>query len=179
MEAWYALQVRSNCEALVEEALQFHRLEAYYPSREVVSPFGKIRRRSADGKQEQRLARRPFFPGYVFTRLDWEHPTFRPVVEIPQVVRVLGIHQQPIIIPDQEIESLRRLATSPIHAEVCPYLGAGDRVLVRKGPLQGVEGYVAYVKNQTRVVVSVNLLRQSACAEVEREWLEVLPAKPV
>ena len=48
---------------------------------------------------------------------------------------------------------------------------------IERGPLAGVEGILADVKGKSRLVVSINLLRRSVCAEVERTW--VRPVRPM
>jgi transcription antitermination factor NusG len=49
-----------------------------------------------------------------------------------------------------------------------PYVQVGQAVLIERGPLSGVEGILVEVKGKTRLVVSVNLLRRSVSAEVDR-----------
>jgi transcription antitermination factor NusG len=57
------------------------------------------------------------------------------------------------------------------------YLEVGQNVLIERGPLAGMEGILAEVKGRFRLVVSINLLKRSISAEVERDW--VRPIKPV
>jgi transcription antitermination factor NusG len=45
----------------------------------------------------------------------------------------------------------------------------GQRVLIEGGPLAGVNGVLAQVKDAWRVVVSVELLQRSVAVEVDRD----------
>jgi transcription antitermination factor NusG len=158
---WYALHVRSNHEHLVTEQLMGCDIDGFYPH---------VVQKSADGKRD---IERKFMPGYVFGHFDILMKT--PVVAIPQVVSILGWGRHAVPIPDGEIEAVRRIVSFPEVAPApCPYVEAGDRVRVRRGPLAGLEGYVAYSKNATRVIVSVAMLQRSISAEVDADWLELL-----
>ena len=57
-----------------------------------------------------------------------------------------------------------------------PYMQVGQAVLIERGPLAGVEGILVEVKGNTRLVVSVNLLRRSVSAEVDRHSIRPIPA---
>jgi len=48
-----------------------------------------------------------------------------------------------------------------------PFLKCGDRVRVRSGPLEGIEGILVRKKNLFRVVLSVEMLQKSVAVEVD------------
>lgn len=152
---WYALHVRSNFEKLVALQLERVGIEPFYPHLLVKS------------KDNRREVERKFFPGYVFGHFDFRDR--QPVLEIPQVVKILGWDaRHPVAIPDQEIEAVRTMVNAPVsNIEPYPYMSEGDRIQVAKGPLAGLDGFVVYVKNRARVVVSVTMLARSISAEVD------------
>lgn len=156
MERWYALQVRPQREIAVLEALVFREVLAYWPSYRV--------------KVGQHYVRKSLFPGYVFARLNLaSHPN------VPNVLRIVGAGKDPTPIPDEEISAVRRLSQSPsARPERLSDLKVGQAVKVRIGPLTGLEGYVVYLKNSTRIVVSVGLLGQAASAEVDLDAVEAI-----
>lgn len=164
---WYALQVRSCCESVVESALLTSGIEGFFPFEEVKRTRGEI-------------SRRPFFPGYVFTHLDIDNQR-RPVIAIPKVVRFVSSGLDPLVIPEEQITSVRRVAELAEELKVAPVLPSekftdGQRVLVKSGPLRGISGYVAYHKSGTRLVVAVQMLNQAVSAEVDATWLEPIQA---
>lgn len=79
-------------------------------------------------------------------------------------------------VPDEEIDAVRTIVSSPLLAKPCPYLNIGERVRVEVGPLAGVEGILLERKNDTRLVLSVNLLQRSIAIEVNLEWVK--PVNP-
>lgn len=161
---WYALHVKPQSESLVAEKLDRIGLEGYYPH--LVEKAAKNPRRSIERK---------FFPGYVFGHFAFAERGH--VTEIPQVVSILGFGTHAISIPDAEVEAVRQMVSAPAALTTvteCVYVGAGDRVRVRRGPLAGLEGYVAYAKNTARVIVSVSMLQRSISAEVDTDSLTVI-----
>lgn len=114
---------------------------------------------------------RAFFPGYVFTRVTQSDGRLN-LPMVPELVRIVGAAGQPLAIPDSEISAVAQMVKLPSALPHQPV--AGDLVLVRRGPLAGIEGVVIRVKNSTRIVVSVGLLRQGVSAEVDSDSLEVM-----
>jgi transcription antitermination factor NusG len=161
--AWFAVRVRSNHERLAAAHLRERGYEEFLPSY-------KTERRWSDRKKEivQFL-----FPGYVFCRLN---PVDRlPVLTAPGVIDLVGFGRVPSPVPDSEIEAIRRMVQSGLLVMPWPFLELGNRVLIERGPLAGVEGILDEVKGRCRLVVSVNLLQRSVSAEVDRNWVRPLP----
>lgn len=112
------------------------------------------------------------FPGYVFCRLD---PHRRlPVLTAPGVVGLVGCGKTPVPIPDHEVDRIRRMVQSGLLVTPWPFLEVGQTILIERGPLAGVEGILEEVKGRCRLVVSIDLLRRSVSAEVERTWVRPL-----
>ncbi len=55
-----------------------------------------------------------------------------------------------------------------------PFLKDGNPVRIRTGALAGIEGLLVRIKNQSRVVISVQLLQKSVSVEAELANLEAL-----
>lgn len=153
---WFALRLRSN----YERTSQAHLRERGY---EPFAPSYRVEQRWSDRvKQIEKF----LFPGYVFCRFD---PNDRlPILTVPGVVDVVGFGKSPQHIPDEEMERVRRMVESGLPIAPYPYVQVGQAVLIDRGPLAGVEGILVEVKGATRLVVSVNLLRRSVSAEVDR-----------
>jgi transcription antitermination factor NusG len=159
MLSWYALHCRSNTEEQIARHLDSCHVEAFYPHR--VSP-------AAHAKRQTILK---FFPGYLFSRFELEH---RLSIMLPQVIRIVSDGVNPAIIPDIEIESVRRICSFPDAVSVCVF-EPGKRVRIRYGPLTGAEGIVvALPKNQFKLIVSIEMLGRSICTPIDRDSVEVM-----
>lgn len=169
MEHWYALHVRSCAERIVAAALDRIEVENYFPVRPAES--GEGRSTSTIVRIDERR-RRPLFPGYVFGRFDLERK--RPIVSIPQVLRILGSGWLPIAIQDSELESVRVMAAAPVPLAEHPFLEAGQKVRVLYGPLTNVVGIFHHAKGPARIVVSISIMGRSISAEVDAGQLEAI-----
>ncbi len=162
---WFAVRVRSNYERIAELHLGDRGYERF-------SPSYKVSRQWSDRKKD---IDRFLFPGYVFCRLDYHDRL--PVLTVPGVVGLVGFGKNPAPIPDEEIERIQRMVQSGLLVKPWPFLEVGQTVLIEHGPLAGMEGILADEKGQCRLVVSVNLLRRSVAAEVDRNSVRPVPSR--
>lgn len=165
LSRWYALHVAHKHETFVSTVL---RNKGY---REFL-PVYRSRRRWSDRIAELDL---PLFPGYVFCRFD-AHDRRVPIVTTPGVIQIVGFGRTPVPIEDAEIAAIQAIVASGIPAEPWPYVQAGQRVQVRYGALEGVEGLVVESRSRHRLVVSISLLQRSVMVEIDSAW--VAPAAP-
>jgi transcription antitermination factor NusG len=157
---WYAVQTCANHEKRVLQQLGQRTVEAYLPQYESV-------RRWKDRRVRLEL---PLFPGYVFVHLALRDRL--RVLQTPSVVRLVGFGGQPAALPDQEIEALRQGLTHEMRIEPHKYLKVGQRVRVKTGPLQGLQGILVRKKNVSRFVISLDLIMRSVAAEIDVAELE-------
>ena len=90
-------------------------------------------------------------------------------------------HNPPLIIPRREMENFI-LATQNhnehlmvVNHSQCHYKG-GERVCVIDGPFKGVEGKVARVAGQQRVILSIADIGLIATAYIPSAFIQILPA---
>ena len=119
----------------------------------------------------------PLFPCYVFIRGGLDRQL--QILSTPGVFTVVGWAGHPAIIPDSQIESVRQFVESSIHVEPHPYLICGDRVRIRSGTLQGLEGILVRKKNLFRLIISLEILGRSAAVEIDTSRLEWLGSSPI
>lgn len=157
LPAWYGVRTRSNYEKLTAEMLSGKGYEAYLPTY-------RARRQWSDRTVEKEL---PLFAGYLFCRFD---PQYRlPILTTPGVVSVISSGRMPVPIPEAEIGAVRSAIASGFPMAPCAYLKEGQRVRVRGGPLDGVEGILIRKKSDWRIVLSVEMLQRSVAIEIDRD----------
>jgi transcription antitermination factor NusG len=93
------------------------------------------------------------------------------VLNSPGVRSIVGAGRDPAPVDESEISSVRALVSSGRPILPWPYLRAGERVVIREGPLASLRGVVVRVKNTWRVVVSVEALSCSVAVELDAEAL--------
>jgi transcription antitermination factor NusG len=161
-QPWYGVRTKSNQERLAAAVLESKGYEQYLP-------VYRSRRRWSDRVVEKD---QPLFPGYVFCRFDAKKPL--PIVSSPGVVSVVGFGKEPAPISDTEIEAVQTLLHSGLATEPCPFLHEGQRIRVKRGSLEGLEGILLKKKTDWRMVVSVTMLQRSVAVEIDREWITTI-----
>jgi transcription antitermination factor NusG len=121
-------------------------------------------------KDRSKLLSLPLFPCYVFVR-GGLHRRLQ-VVTTPGVHMILYYGESVAIIPEDEIQAIRRTVDGPFRVEPHPFLKCGDRVRVTRGTLEGVEGILIRKKNMCRLVLSVDMLAQSVSVEIDGSDVE-------
>lgn len=156
---WYAVRVRSNFERVTSAHLRERGYEEF-------SPSYPVKRQWSD---RTKTVEQFLFPGYVFARLRPHNRLL--ILTSPGVVGLVGLGKSPTPIPDQEIDNIRKMLDSGLLMKPWPFLEVGQRILIERGPLAGVEGILEEVKGKFRLVASISLLHRSVSAEVDRTWV--------
>ena len=163
---WYALTVKHQHEVAARSALEFKGFEA-------LAPTYRARRRWSDRVKEIDL---PLFAGYVFCRFAFSERI--KVMDVPGVARVVEFGGQPAEISEAEIAAIRIAMESKLPMRPWPYLKAGDRVRVERGPLRGVEGtLLREERNQLQLVIGIEMLQRSLAVEVEADMVTPVRAR--
>jgi transcription antitermination factor NusG len=90
-----------------------------------------------------------------------------PIVTTPAVQNVVGIGTQPQVVSDEEIERIQRGVQHGEGVTPCDYLQTGQRVRVRSGALNGIEGLLIQVRNRHRLVISAEILQRAISLEID------------
>jgi len=164
-QAWWALYTRHQHEKTVAEMLSTKGFEIFLPL------YDSVRR----WKDRKKLLSLPLFPCYVFVRGGLDRRL--QVVTTPGVHMILYHGEHVAMIPEVEIEAIRRAVEGSLRIEPHPFLKCGERVRVTRGSLEGVEGILVRKKNLYRLVLSVDMMAQSVAVEIDATDVEPVTAR--
>lgn len=162
---WYAVRTKSKFEQVTANMLRHKGYEEFLPTY-------LSRRRWSDRTKTIAM---PLFPGYVFCRFDCDNRL--PVLTVPGVVSIVSFGKTLAPIPDEEVTAIQKIVKSESFAEPWPFLQVGERILVERGPLAGIEGILINIKGNYRLIASVNMLHRSVAVEIDRDWVRPLAAQ--
>lgn len=154
---WFALRTETGREPRVNEQLRMRGIEAYLPTYKEDRPWRSVRRREAE---------RALFPGYIFSRFEYEDRF--TALNVPGVIELLSFGPTPASVPDLEIENLRVVVATGV-AEPWNLLKVGQQVTITHGPFAGIRGRLLKVKNKLRLIVGIDLLNRGASVPLELE----------
>jgi transcription antitermination factor NusG len=160
---WCAIYTRHQHEKAIAQILSGKGFEVFLP-------LYRAARRWRDRTKQLSL---PLFPCYLFLRGKMNRRL--DIMTTPGIVSILGSGGEPVLIPDSEMDAVRRVVEQGAGVEPHPFLKCGDWVRVKSGPLEGIEGVLIRKKNLFRLVLSVELLQKSAAVEVDVATVERVP----
>ncbi len=157
---WFAVITTPQHEKAAFRHLDFGGIETFLPTYES----------SRVWKNRQKVTvELPLFPTYLFVRIDRGERT--RVLRTPGVRQLVGNSREPLSVADREIEFLR---SSLVEKRAEPYadLIEGQRVRIKSGPMQGVEGWLVRKSGGWRFVLTVQLIHHQVAVEVDASMLE-------
>lgn len=152
---WFAAFTAPQAERSVARHLDAYALESYLPTFETIHVW--------KNRQKKKIVS-PLFPSYVFVHVTRTERRF--VFRVPGILRLVGDAKGPIPIPGSEIDVLR---SDAFRNRLEPFfdLVPGQRVRIKTGPMQGIEGTLVRRKNRLRFVLTIGLINQHAALEVD------------
>ena len=161
---WCAIRTRSRHEKVVKYALESAGIEAFLPLCTQVRTWSDRRK----------VVEFPLFPNYIFARTAWSVQARVRVFQTNGVIAFVGPRKEATPIPDQQIDAVRSLTALAVECSPHPYLTVGQRVRIRNGALQGLEGILVRVAGNHSLVVSVDMIHRSIAFRLDGYELEGL-----
>ncbi|MBU2101888.1 MAG: UpxY family transcription antiterminator [Candidatus Omnitrophica bacterium] len=158
---WYVLYTKPRHEKLVEAGLLQKGIEAF-------TPKVSLRKRWSD---RIKVVEEPLFKSYCFAQFSLFDKTC--VLSQRGVVDLVHFRQHYIPVQNTVIDSLRTLTAHQMAFNPYPYLKVGDKVVVRRGPLKDVEGFLVEKRNKNAMlVISVDAITSSVQCIVDSDWVD-------
>jgi transcription antitermination factor NusG len=153
---WYAVRTRPRHEKKVAAELQEKGIMIYLPL------LTQVRRWS----DRRKVIEVPLFSCYAFVHSVLDLHLRLVLYGISGALGFVGPNNQAVPIPDTQIENIQTLMASNVPLTPYPLLKVGQRVRVRGGALDGVEGILA-TKGDRRLVISVESIHVSFSINLE------------
>ena len=160
---WYAVHVKSRHEFQVYEKLTGAGINTFLPTIKRLSKWN----------DRNKLISFPLFPGYLFVYIHNNHNTRITILKNKSVVSILGTKTgEPEAVPEEQINSLMKIIDAGMNLDYYPYLQEGQRIRIKRGPLSGVEGLLVEKTGQHKLVMSVDILKQSTSVTIQASDVE-------
>ena len=163
---WYAIHTRSRHEKKVASELE----QKGVP---VLLPLYEESRQWSDRRMTIQV---PLFSCYVFVKIPFSIHTRVDVLRTAGVLKFVGGNDQGISIPEREIENIQLLLERKLAFAPHPFLEVGQRVRIRGGALDGIEGLLSRFAGSNRLVLSVQTIQRSLFVTVD--GYDVEPLEP-
>jgi transcription antitermination factor NusG len=157
---WYVAYTYPRHEKAVADQLAQRSVETFLPTYTQTS-------HRTDRRVKLEL---PLFPGYVFARICVNERL--AVISVPSVIRLLSFKGAPVPVSDAELDAVRSCVGKGGNLVPHRFIAVGERVRVREGVFEGLEGIVVRNNNSSKLVVTIALIHQSVAIEIGADLLE-------
>src|ERR1700729_3156775 len=163
-EQWYGLHTRPRHEKIVAHRLAEKGVTTFLPLVTEVH-------RWSDRKKSVQM---PLFSCYVFAKFVHNRAERLRVLRVEGVFGLVGSRGEGSPIPDEQIEAVRNVVQGEIPWSSHPFLKIGQRVRIRSGALDGLEGILVSRNGDSTLVISVDAIQRSLSVRVEGYAVEAL-----
>jgi transcription antitermination factor NusG len=160
---WYAIQIRYRFEKRVATQLTNKGVETFLPL------LGEIHRWS----DRRKPVNVPLFPGYAFVRVDRSPSVRLGVLHTAGIIGFISFGSEVVAVPGKQIEDLRMLLSQKVPCSLYPFLKVGQRVRLRGGCLDGLEGILDQ-HEEKNLVISIECIQRSVAIKIEGYELELI-----
>lgn len=161
---WYAVFTVPQNEKAVVKQLNLREIQTFLPTYEVTRLW----------KNRQRVKTiLPLFPTYLFVRIN--SPERLKVIQSPGVLQIVGNGRESVPLADDEVDVLLR-ALDGAKAEPYREFVVGEKVRIKSGLMEGIQGTLVRKNNRYQFVMTLGLINQHAAIHVDPDVLEPAPA---
>jgi transcription antitermination factor NusG len=158
-ERWWIAKVKPRQEKLLAEDLLEKNIEYFLPL--------VVKNTPRPGTKHPRLFNVPLFPGYLCFAQD----TPKNIFSTGRVVNLMEVRNQSRFI--RECDQVLRVIQGQIPIDTLDEFVEGMPVVIEYGPLKGLQGIVAEIRGNSRLVLSVEGLGR-ACVTIENSWVKTI-----
>ena len=142
---WYVIQVATGKEEQILAMIKKYGVQRYL--RECFSPrYERRRKHLGQWRQEEAI----LFPGYIFVISDEVEELYQSLKHIPELTKILGVGEKWTPMTREDIEVVEMLSGRERVVRFSEGYIVGSKVVVKKGPLQGMEGTIRRIDRHKR-----------------------------
>jgi len=162
--SWYAVHTRSRHEKRVDTELEQKGITTFLP-------LLTETRKWSDRRMKVDV---PLFSCYLFVNIPATPDVRIAVLRTPGVLSFVGGNHLGSPVPAHEIENIQTILEKKVPFAAHPFIEVGQRVRIRGGALDGIEGVISRFGGSDRLVISVQTIQRSLSITVEGYDVEPL-----
>ncbi len=162
MEHWYAIYTRPRHEKKVYDLLVEKNQEVFLP----------LVTRVRLWKDRKKKVEMPLFNSYLFVRFDYKDRF--DILHTKGVVKIVNFKGEPAIVPDWQIEQVKKMVEKAQTIRLEDYMRIGQQVEVVEGPFKGMRGAVKMIKGEQRLLLTIDGIMQTISVEIDMAMIKKL-----
>ncbi len=160
MKKWYACYTKPRAEKKTRDRLDKAGIECFLPIR-------KERRQWSDRLKTIEV---PLFTSYIFVFIE-QHENYKVRLE-GDLVGFITFEGKPVSIPDEQIETIKRIVAAESKVEVVPAdMKPGEKIEIIGGQLLGIKGELIRHQGNHKVLVRLDEIGQGVLFTIEKSMI--------
>lgn len=159
-EHWLPVYTLPRREKQVDRLFRMKQIKSYLP----------LVKEKHQWKDRKKWVEVPLFRSYVFARVPLTDSLL--LLETDGVRYVVRFNGSPAIVPDEQVEGIRRMLEGGWTPRADDYFAVGEEVEIAEGPLAGIRGVLVDSANRSRFIMRVDGLRQGLSIRVSKDLLK-------
>ncbi|MBC8174479.1 MAG: UpxY family transcription antiterminator [Candidatus Marinimicrobia bacterium] len=159
---WLAVYTKPRHEKVADEWLKKKDIESYLP----------LVKRHRQWKDRKKTVWMPLFRSYLFVHI--------PLVDSLYVLQTHGVHhivnfnKKPAVIPDFQIEGVKKMLEGGYTPEPHDYMEVGEEVEITTGPMKGIQGILSRKDGGNRFVIKIDGIQQAISVLIDPGKLKAI-----
>jgi len=162
-EVWLAVETRCRFEKKVAAQLSSKGIHVFLP----------LRRETRVWCDREKNVSVPLFPGYAFVRSNRLLVPRLLILQTAGVVGFASLAGAVATMPQKQIDNLQLVLAHEVPFSMCPFVQVGQRVRIRGGCLDGLEGLLPQ-HEKGNLVISVEPIQRSLAVEIQGYAVEFI-----
>lgn len=161
MKKWYPVYTHARAEKAAVLLLQKKNIETYLP----------LQKQLKQWSDRKKWVEEPLIKSYLFVHIDAGE--MAEVLMTKGISRFLYFAGKIATMPERQIEDLRLLLASEHEVEVTAAdLQAGEKVVIKAGPLMGMHGELVSFRSQKTLIIRFEQIQQSVIVQLPLAFAE-------
>ena len=167
MKQWIAVYTKPRHEKTVHKNFEEKTIESYLP----------LIRQKHRWSDRMKWVETPFFKSYIFAHIDPK--IYLNVLETRGVHHIIKFQNKIAVIPDDQINNLRKMIEGGFDPFPSDYFVVGEKVEVVGGPLRGINGIISRNDDTDRLVIKIDAIQHAVAVQIESKYLKAVKVKNV
>ena len=161
-KVWLAIYTKSRHEKKADEQLRKKGIESYLP----------LVKRRQQWKDRKKWVWMPLFRSYLFVRVHLNETLY--VLQTYGVHHIVRFNNQYAVIPEEQIDSIRRVLEGGYIPDSHDYFEIGQEVEIIAGPLRGIRGVLSRKGRGSKFVLRIDGIQQAIAVQIDSGMLKGL-----
>ncbi len=160
MKQWIAVYTKPRHEKTVFNQFEEKGIESYLP----------LIRQKHRWSDRMKWVETPIFKSYIFAKIELKDNL--SVLQTQGVHNIVKFQNKIAVIPDEQINNLRKMIEGGFDPLPSDYFVIGDEVEVVSGPLRGLTGIVSRNDAPDKLIIKIDVIQHAVAVQIESKYLK-------